>query len=123
MPKPLDRDSKIEALREHGSLNPQADRVDDPSFQENDFFDPHDLVQVKYEMLRKVTAEKISVTKAAASFGFSRVAFYQFQKRFNEHGLAGLFPKLRGPRQAHKLTPKVVAFLKESITFILWFNV
>ena len=116
MPKPMDDNSKVEVLREHGSVNPRADEVKDPLFQENDFFDPRDLVQVKYEMLRKVNAEKVSVTKAAENFGFSRVAFYKAQNRFNEHGLAGLVPQQRGPKQAHKMTPEVVEFLEESIS-------
>ena len=34
----------------------------DPKFQENEFFDPRDLVQVRYEMLRRVSVENSSVT-------------------------------------------------------------
>ena len=33
-------------------------KVRDPKFQENEFFDPRDVVQVKYEMLRRVSIEK-----------------------------------------------------------------
>src|SRR4051812_49751372 len=35
-----------------GTLNPRADDVRDPAFVDSEFFDPRDLVQVKYEMLR-----------------------------------------------------------------------
>ena len=48
---------KREALRAEGTLSPTPDEVHDPKFQENEFFDPHDIVQVKYEMLRRVSVE------------------------------------------------------------------
>src|SRR4029077_8164888 len=55
---------KREALREEGTLNPTPEEVHDPKFQENEFFDPHDIVQVKYEMLRRVSVENASVSAA-----------------------------------------------------------
>ena len=102
---------KLEALREQGTLNPHPKKVTDFLFQENDFFDPRDLVQVKYEMLRRVRVDKAAVTQASASFGLSRVSFYQAQATFEEHGLPGLLPGKRGPREAHKLTPEVLEFV------------
>ena len=102
---------KLEALREQGTLNPHPKKVTDFLFQENDFFDPRDLVQVKYEMLRRVRVDKAAVTQASSSFGFSRVSFYQAQATFEEHGLPGLIPGKRGPREAHKLTPEVLEFV------------
>src|ERR1700677_699095 len=45
---------KTEALRQHGSLNPHPEAVRHELFQSSEFFDPADLVQVKYEMLRQV---------------------------------------------------------------------
>ena len=102
---------KLVALREQGTLNPHPEKVTDSFFQENDFFDPRDLVQVKYEMLRRVRVDKAAVTQASSSFGFSRVSFYQAQATFEEHGLPGLVPGKRGPRSAHKLTPEVLEFV------------
>jgi len=67
--------AKLEALREEGTLNPTPDEVHDPKFQENEFFDPHDIVQVKYEMLRRVSVENASVS-AATVFSTS-LASYQ----------------------------------------------
>src|SRR5439155_26012875 len=40
---------KAEALREQGALNPRSHAVKSELFQDSDFFDPRDLVQVKYE--------------------------------------------------------------------------
>ena len=104
-------DAKLQALREARALNARPQRVADPLFGEGEFFDPRDLVQVKYEMLRRVLTEKRPVTEAATAFGFSRVAFYQTQAAFAEHGLPGLLAKRPGPRGAHKLSATVVEYL------------
>jgi transposase len=104
-------DAKLQALREARALNARAQRVADPLFGEGEFFDPRDLVQVKYEMLRRVLTEKRPVSEAATAFGFSRVAFYQAQAAFAEHGLPGLLAKRPGPRGAHKLSAAVVEYL------------
>jgi|SRR5215472_9469822 len=108
-----EKDPKLEALREQGTLNPRPREVTDPLFAIGAFFDPRDLVQVKYEMLRRVQSEGRSVTGAAEAFGFSRPSFYQALAAFEEGGLAGLVPHKRGPKQAHKLTDVVLAFLVE----------
>lgn len=102
---------KIQALRQHGVLNPRPDAVTDPLFQTRDFFDPLDLLQVKYEMLRHVDVDKASVTESTAAFGLSRPVFYQAQHALAQQGLAGLIPRKRGPHGAHKLTPAVLDFV------------
>jgi transposase len=109
-----EKDPKFEALREQGTLNPRPRDVTDPLFATDSFFDPRDLVQVKYEMLRRVQSEGHSVTGAASAFGFSRPSFYQALEAFEESGLAGLVPHKRGPKQAHKLNDEVLAFLVQT---------
>src|SRR5215471_19313108 len=47
---PAEKDAKREALRQQGTLNPRPDEVTDELFAARSFFDPRDLVQVKYEM-------------------------------------------------------------------------
>ena len=108
-----DQDPKIRTLQQQGALNPRPKAVRDQLFLQDDFFDPHDLVQVKYEMLRRVRTEGQSVTDAAANFGFSRPSFYQAQSAFEHDGLFGLVPHKRGPKQAHKLTEEVLTFIGE----------
>jgi transposase len=110
------QDSKCRALREHGALHARPDRVSDPLFQHNEFFDPHDLVLVKYEMLRRVRVEGLSATRAAKTFGFSRVALYQTMAAFQKEGLPGLLPRRRGPKQASKLTEEVLKFIDQQRT-------
>jgi transposase len=108
-----DHDPKLRTLQQQGTLNPRPKAVRDELFLQDDFFDPRDLVQVKYEMLRRARTEGQSVTDAATNFGFSRPSFYQAQSAFEQDGLAGLVPQKRGPKQAHKLTDEVLAFIGE----------
>src|SRR5437870_1729540 len=65
-----EKDAKLATLRQLGTLNPRPREVTDPLFATDSFFDPRDLVQVKYEMLRRVQSEGHSVTGAATAFGF-----------------------------------------------------
>jgi transposase len=111
--RPPARDPKVEALQAEGALYQHADQVTDPVFATHEFFDPRDLVQVKYEMIRRVEVEAQAVAPTAAAFHFSRPSFYQAQRAFQQRGLAGLLPRKRGPRGGHKLTAEIVAFLQE----------
>jgi len=113
MAKQKPRDPKLVALREQGAVNARPKAVTDELFRTHEFFDPRDLVQVKYEMLRRVRLEGMSVTRAAADFGFSRLSFYQTRATFEADGLGGLIPKKRGPRGPHKLTNEVMNYLKK----------
>jgi transposase len=103
---------KRNALRRQGCLNPRPQRVADPRFQQSDFFDANDLVQTKYEMLRRVQIDQQPVGQAAAAFGFSRPTYYQAERDFHNQGLMGLIPEKRGPRRAHKLTPQVLEYVR-----------
>ena len=79
----------------------------------SEFLDARDLVQVKYEMVRRARVDGESVGRAAESFGFSRPSFYVAERALDDGGLAGLVPARPGPRGAHKLTAEVVAFARE----------
>lgn len=102
---------KRRALDQNDTLNKNADKVTDPKFKNVAFFDPDDIVQVKYEMLRSVQKDGAAIQQASKSFGFSRITFYKTGKAFNENGLAGLIPQKKGPRRAHKLTREVMEFV------------
>ena len=113
MSKRSDRkDPKAAALREEGTLNPFPERVSDPRFSEGEFFDPRDAVQVKYEMLRRVSVDNVSVTDATGEYGVSRPTYYQARANFDDVGIAGLVPKKRGPRGPHKLQGRILAFVE-----------
>ncbi len=104
-------DPKVEALRQARTLNPRPESVVDAQFRAAEFFDARDLVQVKYEMLRRVLVDGHPVSATAAAFGFSRPSFYAAHAAWQAAGLPGLVPARPGPRAAHKLTPEVVTFL------------
>jgi transposase len=104
-------EEKRQTLRQQGTLNTRPQAVSHELFQGSDFFDPNDLVQVKYEMLRQVQSERWPVSQAAKAFGLSRPSFYQAQSGLAQSGLAGLLPQKRGPKEGHKLTAEVMEFL------------
>ena len=106
---------KVEALLEEGTLNPTPEHVRDPKFQNNEFFDPHDIVQVKYEMLRRVSAESASVSAATEEYGVSRPTYYQTKASFDKAGIAGLVPQKRGPRGPHKFRGEALAFVQQQL--------
>ena len=109
-------DPKVDALRQQGCLNGHANRITDPLFAAAGFFDSRDLVQVKYEMVRRVRTDGESVAQSARTFGFSRPSFYQAQASLEREGLPGLVPKKRGPRRSHKLGAEVMGFLQEQLS-------
>lgn len=108
------QDPKVAALRAGRSLNPRPEDVVDEEFGSSEFFDPRDLVQVKYEMVRRARVDGVPVSRSAAAFGFSRPSFYQAAAAVDAHGLAGLVPARPGPRRAHKLTEEIVAFARQA---------
>src|SRR5271157_1131290 len=103
-------DSKEAALAETRCLNPHPEQVRDPAFGSSDFFDARDLVQVKYEMVRRVKADGAPVTATAAAFGYSRPSYYQAAAALERSGLEGLVPARPGPRSGHKLTGQILAW-------------
>jgi transposase len=111
MTSPPDRQQKRQTLRRHRTLNPQPEAVTHTLFQNSDFFDPDDLLQVKYEMLRQVHVDQGSISEATRAFGFSRPSFYQAQSAFQQDGVFGLFPHKRGPQGGHKLTSEVMDYI------------
>jgi transposase len=106
---------KIAHLLETETFNPNAASVTDELFLNYDFFDPHDLMQVKYEMLRKVSEENCPVTEAVELFGISRPYYYKLKAAFAERGMSGLQPQKRGPKGAYKLTAEITPFIDQRL--------
>lgn len=105
-------DHKGEALARSRTLNPHPERVSEETFRSSEFFDPRDLAQVKYEMVRKVATGATSVTAAAGAFGMSRQSYYSAAAALDSEGLPGLVPAKPGPRGAHKLSDEVLDHLE-----------
>lgn len=106
-------DPKLAALEESGTSNPRPEGVADPTFVGSDFFDARDLIQVKYEMLRRARTDGMAIADSARLFGMSRPTFYKAQSAFEHSGLSGLLPAKRGPHGAHKVTDEVLRFIEE----------
>jgi len=106
-------DEKLKALRQSHTLHPHPGQVRDPLFTSGSpFFDPRDLVQVKYELLRRVRVEGDAVSHATALFALSRPTFYAAQAAWERTGLVGLLPEPTGPRYGHKLTEEILELLE-----------
>jgi len=108
-----DAHAKRRALQDSGTFNPRSAEVGHALFARSDFFDPRDLVQLKYETLRALEKDGYSIAQAAEEFGLSRPTIYQAQAHFQKGGLPGLLPRQRGPKRPHKLTEEVLAHLQE----------
>jgi len=104
-------ETKAHFLASHGALHPRPERVRDPLFQRSAFFDPRDLVQVRYESLRRHLIDGRSVAAVCRMYGMSRQTFYHFAHAFQQQGLPGLLPRKRGPKRARKVTDEIVAYI------------
>jgi transposase len=111
----MEYNKKMLLFKKQGTFNPNSAKVSNRLFLENDFFDSHDVIQTKYEMIRCVQKENITIKEASKSFGFSRPAFYQAQSSFEQEGLRGLFPKHRGPKNRHKLSQEIMQFVNDAM--------
>jgi transposase len=111
----MPQETKRDRLRQLRVLNPRPEAVRAPWFHGSRFFDPDDLVQVKYEMLRHARQDGVNKAQAAALFGVSRPTYYQAEAAFERDGLAGLLPGTRGPKSAHKLTDEVMRLIEQHL--------
>ncbi len=106
-------ETKRDRLRQLGALNPRPQAVRAAWFHPAGFFDAHDFVQVKYEMLRHARVDGASKVAAAALFGVSRPTYYQAEAAFERTGMVGLLPRACGPKSAHKLTAEVMTLIEQ----------
>src|ERR1700720_571767 len=103
---------KLRVLRESRTLNPRPEAVADEAFRTSAFLDPHDLVQVKYEMVRRVRVDDVPVSQATRMFGFCRQSFYVIAAALDAQGPAGLVPGKPGPKGPRKLTEPVMTHVE-----------
>ena len=113
MAKPTRRDPKAEALARDGALNPHPEAVRDTVFAGHPFFDAEDLVQVRYEMVRRHQIDRLPISDVASAFGVSRPTFYKAQGALADHGLAGLVPRQRGPKGGHKVSAEILTYIDQ----------
>lgn len=75
------------------------------------FYDPMDIVQVKYEMLKAATEGNQPIAKIVDEFGLSRASFYKIKKAFEISGLSALIPEKPGPKKPYKLTEPYTEYI------------
>lgn len=101
-----------ELLKRAKSLNQQPERIQDEYFlKQPEFFDPHDMIQVKYELLRRCAIEGRKVASTCQDFGFSRTTYYKVQEDFYQGGLPHLMGKQRGRQNPIKVNETIRGFL------------
>ena len=108
--------SKIDILKENGTFNADSNSVKADDFLHGIFFDPNDLVQVKYEMLRSVEKKESSISEAAEKYGLSRQTYYVNKAAIESGGLAALIPKKTGPKDGYKLKDEGRRFIDDYIS-------
>jgi transposase len=107
-------DEKERTLRHYHALHPRPETVRDPLFLTGvPFFDARDLLQVRYELIRRVQREGQPVAQVTRLFGYSRSAFYAWRAQWDRAGFIGLLPASPGPHGAFKLTEEVLTALQE----------
>jgi transposase len=107
--------SKVDILKANGTYNRRHEYVKEPKFSEDGFYDPRDIVQVKYEMLRDVQYSDRPIGAVSGAFGFSRTAYYNIRESFENEGMSALIPEKPGPKQPHKLTGALEGYIEEYI--------
>ena len=108
--------SKIDALKSTESYNEHHENVKAPLFSDDIFYDPSDIVQVRYEMLRGVREHYISVEEALKLYGISRGTYYNAKESFEKGGVVALVRVKPGPK-GNRIDPKaescIYAYLSE----------
>ena len=108
-------DSKLESLREEGTLHPHPEDVRDGLLPRRASFSiPTICFRSSTRCCAGCEKERSPITEASAAFGFSRPSFYLAQTAFQRGGLGGLVGLKRGPKGAHKLTSEVMDFVAVS---------
>jgi transposase len=105
------KESKKVFLEKEGLLNPKPQRVSHPLFETLDFFDPLDLPQLRYEMIRCARVEKMPVAQACKLFGFSREYFYKFERAFMARGYVAMLGSTMGRRPIIALNQEIINFI------------
>ncbi len=103
--------NKIEFLKKEGIINTKPDRIIHSLFQNNDFFDPLDLMQVRYEMLRAARIENMTVSEACKQFGYSREYFYSLNRDFISRGFAGIMGSIMGRPPLLAQNPEIINYI------------
>lgn len=107
---------KKEILLANGTYNKNHEKVKNEKFLTDPFYDPMDIVQVKYEMLKDAADGSRGIAQIANDFGFSRASFYNIKDAFDNNGLSALVPEKTGPKRPKKLTEPCQEYIDRYIS-------
>ena len=93
--------------------HPHPGKVRDDAFQQHEFLDARDGVQVRYEMLRRHRLEGKPSRRWPGRSGLAWQAFYVTDAAFSSMGSPGLSRDDVGPKRAHKCTEEVLDFVQQ----------
>jgi len=103
---------KKDILIKNGTYNKNHGKVMKWKFREGGFYDPMDIVQVRYEMIKDAGGSGRTIKQVTDEYGYSRASYYHIKDNFDNGGMIALVPEKTGPKSARKLTDD----LKEYIT-------
>ncbi len=111
----VDMDKK-ETLLGNGSYNKNYSKVERKKFLEDNFYDPMDIIQVKYELLRDAKDARRGIGGITNEYGYTRASYYNIKAAFEKDGLAALVPGKTGPKAPHKLTSERQEYIERYIS-------
>ncbi len=103
------------ALRESRCLNPHPEQVTDEAFLAGEFFDTRDAVQVKYEMVPRVSVDGARSAPRPRRSGTPGRRTTRRPPPWPRSGLDSLVPARPGPRNGHKLTSEILAWAEQQL--------
>jgi len=107
--------SKKETLVSNGTYNKNYMKVKNKKFIEESFYDPMDIIQVKYEMLKDALYGNRSIMEIANEFGFSRASFYKIKNEFDKKGISAFIHDKVGPKEPYKLKDNFKEYIDKYI--------
>jgi hypothetical protein len=103
---------KKEALVENGTFNRNHEKVKRSKFLAGGFYDPTDIMQVKYEMLRDAMGDIGSIEALSGEYGYTRASYYNIREAFDRGGVMALAHGKTGPKEPRKLTREAQAHIE-----------
>lgn len=103
--------NKEEKLRSSNTYNSKSSRVNAPCFADNEMMDPHDLLQVRYEMVRAIELDNKSIKDTCSEFGVSASTARRYVRDLKEGGLIALVPEKKGPAGPTRLSKEAAEFI------------
>lgn len=106
---------KKDILIKNGTYNKNHDKVQKKAFQEDEFYDPMDVVQVRYEMIKDASGGGRAIEQVTSEYGYSRASYYHIMDNFKKGGMLALVPEKTGPKTARKLTDDLREYVTKYI--------